>query len=366
MKRVNTLRDQRGMTMVELIVAVGMLGIVIGTASTYFAQMNSQSNIEQLKELQIKIGRDIEANLVTPDAIKVTSEFAGNEALNDCLTPGRTCRITEPPGSSITIFNASVPPETVAGPAQGYDFDGKPCTIGMPRCIFNPQVKFWATCPLGAGNRPTATCTAPVFLNFKYQIDNVHKEKSSRMKQIGSYPKAGVLTSSDTTFVTRLRVADVLARTGGTCGAGLMLTGFDTNGKPKCECLVQETRFVGGQAVPQFHANGDPVCGTQACPAGSLMIGFRLDTRTVKGVKRNTIVPDCRTEAYCSEKDTVPAGCPCKIVDLSTDGDCGPGFWMVNITQGLCEGTHEKHGKAAPETVKCSQKKGRCCSFELQ
>lgn len=361
------LRNQSGMSLIELMVATAMLGIVIGTATTYYGSMHRQTNLEHLKDLQIKLASDVEAAMTTPDAIIRTANSPGNKPLKDCITPGVGCGTTEPPGAEITLYNADSPPASIAGSTTNFDFDGKPCSSGGPKCIFNPRVSFWATCPLGAGNKPQKTCTNPVFLNFKYQVDNIHPEANKRFKQISTYPEKNNISNGSLRRVVRMRVSDALLRIGDACKDGEMLTGFDINGKAICDCIVQQATWnaAQGKMIPQFDGAGNPVCGLQSCPKDSLMTGYRLDVRNVKGKQRKTIVPDCKTEKICSQ-NPVPTGCPCKIVNLNTQGDCGPGFWMVSVTHGVCEGTTEKLGKDAPETVKCSEREGRCCSFEQQ
>jgi len=85
------------------------------------------------------------------------------------------------------------------------------------------------------------------------------------------------------------------------------------------------------------------------------MIGFKDD---------GTI--DCLDERVCSNP-TMPAKCPCKIIDLTGTGDCGPGFWMVSIDYGECEATTVgKGGKGATEKVSCSRHVGRCCKLDTQ
>ena len=88
---------------------------------------------------------------------------------------------------------------------------------------------------------------------------------------------------------------------------------------------------------------------------------------TINGKQVKTIVPRCRSESECSVSSP-PADCPCNIITLDSlaNSVCGAGFWMVSMDYGVCQATTEKGGKGAPETVKCSSKTARCCSFEQQ
>ena len=357
-------RSEKGMGLVELLVSVAILGIIVGTASTYFADSNKASKVEYLKELQQKIARDVEFALSNPDAIKNTMKFGSNTGLKNCIEVGATCTATntEPPGTYITLLDSQATAEPLAGLTIGFDIDGKRCTIGAPKCLFNPVVKFWATCDLDASNKPKASCSKAGFINFKYQVNVVHPVYS---KQMNVYPEKDNVDKAELRNIVRVRVADLLVRTDGSCKPNEMLMGIDAQGEPICECLVQKTSYVSGTLKPLFDGAGKKVCGEQACPKDTLMTGYQEVTQIVKGTKVKSIVPRCRGESECSVASP-PADCPCKIINLGTTPDCGPGFWMVSIEHGVCEAKTDKNGKGAPETVTCGSKTARCCSFEQQ
>lgn len=355
MKNIKHHQSQLGMGLVELLVAVAVLGVVVGTASTYFANMNKSFNSESLKDLQVKIAKDIELALSNPDAIKNSANFGGNANLNNCIEPGNTCSTTEPPGSDFTLLDSEAVPNLISGPTIGFDLNGGRCTVGAPKCIFNPVVKFWATCSLDALNKPKNSCTNAGFLNFKYEVRVVNPTYSNVIR---TYPEVGAVDSTDMRFVTRMRVADVLIRFGDSCPIGQQLLGFDQQGKAKCECLVQKTITSGATVVPLFDGLGRKICGNQQCPANTLMTGYELKPG-------NAVVPRCRDQDACST-NSPPTDCPCKIINLDLVGDCGAGFWLVSVTHGICKAVTTKNGKGAPETVECSSRTGRCCSFEQQ
>ncbi len=352
------LRSEKGMGLVELMVSVAILGIVVGTATTYFADSNKASKMEYLKELQQKIARDVEFGLSNPDAMKNTMNFGANSSLKNCLEVGSTCVVTEPPGKSFTLFDSQATKEPLAGPTMGYDLDGKSCAIGAKGCIFNPEVVFWATCELNSSGVPKKTCTKPGYLNFRYQVNVIHPDYVDKMT---AYPEKNNIARNDLRNIVRVRIADILIREGDTCKKDEMSLGIDAQGKAICECLVQKTIQVAGKLQPVFDGAGKKVCGPQICPKDTLMTGYN----EVKTGSKTSIIPRCRGEAECSVASP-PADCPCKIVNLGTTPDCGPGFWIVSIEHGVCEATTDKNGKGAPETVKCASKTARCCSFEQQ
>jgi len=355
-------KSEKGMGLVELMVSVAVLGIVVSTATTYFANTSRTSKVEYYKEIQQKLAREIEVALNNPDAIKNSVEFGSNAELRNCVKVGATCIKTKPPGAFFTLLDALATAEPLAGNTVGYDIDGRRCTIGTRKCIFNPVVKFWATCDLDASGIPKATCTKAGFLNFKYQINVIHEQYKRRMT---SFPEKNNVTSGSLRNVVRVRITDLLVRSDSECGPNEMLKGINAQGVPICECMVQKTTQVGNTLKPVFEG-GKPACGQQECPPNTLMTGYQEITTTVNGKAYKSVVPRCRGEAECSVASP-PADCPCKTITLTpTTGDCGPGFWMVSLEHGGCQATTEKGGKGAPETVKCASKTARCCSFEQQ
>ncbi len=349
-------RSEKGMGLVELLVSVAVLGIVVGTATTYFANANRSVKVEYLKELQQKIARDVEVALGNPDAIKNSINFFTNSALKNCIAVGSTCTTTKPPGMFITLLDAQATAEALAGATIGFDLNGKRCTIGTSGCVFNPVVKFWATCDLDASDTPKETCTKAGFINFKYQVNVVHPIYS---KRLSTFPEQGNVDSADLRNIVRMRVADILVRSDSSCKPNEMLMGIDARGVPICECLVQKTTLVG---EPVYDASGK-VCGDQRCPKDTVMTGYQEIPKIISGKSYTAIVPRCRGVTACSKDPPDHADCPCKIIDLGTTPDCGAGFWMVSVKHGICEATKQKGG---PETVKCDSKTGRCCSFEQQ
>ena len=356
------LRSEKGMGLVELMVSIAILGIVVGTATTYFADSNKASKMESLKELQLKIARDVEFALSNPDAIKNTKNFGANNSLKNCLEVGSTCVVTEPPGDPFTLFDSQATADPLAGPTMGYDLDGKRCAIGAKGCIFNPEVVFWATCELNASDIPKATCTKPGYLNFRYQVNVIHPDYVDKMI---AYPEKNNIARKDMLNIVRVRIADILVRSGDLCESDEMLLGIDAQGVAICECLVKKTILGGKKLVPVFDGAGKKVCGPQVCPKDTLMTGYEEVLKKIGPKTVKSVIPRCRSEAECSVASP-PADCPCKIVNLGKTPDCGPGFWMVSIQHGVCEATTDKNGKGAPETVKCASKTARCCSFEQQ
>jgi type II secretory pathway pseudopilin PulG len=363
-------RSQLGATLLETIIAIGILGAVVGAASTYFAQSGSTLRFENLKEMQGAIVGRLQSALANPEVINKTLDFAppstGLNQLKACILGTSTCVATAPASSwTFDLLDANVDPSTgkpiqLAGGLAGYDMEGNPCKLGSPKCIFGTEVKFWATCPLDTAKNPTplTTCPRAQYLNFKFQVrvpDAKQLFKSKGLK-LPNFPSDADYNGAEPMSAVRVRVADVLARRGGACGKPedyLRMVGLDKEGKPICRCID------GSSKTP---------CKPVICAKNEIMIGFKEVTTKDKatGVNITTLQPQCLKQKDCEDlSKTLPDICPCTDVDLGASGKCAEGFWMVGIQYGECSATTEKD-KGGPETVKCTGKKGRCCKLDVQ
>lgn len=350
---------QRGASLVETIMAIGILGIVVGAASTYFAQSGATLRIENAKETQSALAARMQSALSNPDAITNSILFGvgeGNTALKDCVSASGNCVITKANSAmAFTLYDAGDQAVRMASPTgEGYDPDGKKCTPGSQNCIFTAIVKFWATCGLSAGPNPTplSACVPAKFINFKFQVQVAKQMMQGKSAKLFPFPSDAVYNNALPSSAVRMRVADINARLGGECGQGkigttLKMTGIDQNGKPICKCLN------GGD--PDAAGN----CPNQRCAAkNSIMVGFKPQSPGSP-----ILVPECINQQTC-QNDTTGL-CPCVDVDLATNGDCGEGYWMVSINYGQCTASTGKN-KNAPETVSCTKKRGRCCKLDVQ
>jgi hypothetical protein len=390
-------QGMRGSSLLEAVIAIGVLGIVVGAASTYFAKSGTLLRVENLKEVEAGVAANLQAALSNPEAMNKTLTFGAGGAAFQQL---QMCVLGAPVGqscvaTSAATFNeidlrsaemdeASGAPNRLSGAGVAFDTDGKPCvqSPGHPNCIFTTRVRFWATCPLDTSTppKPQKKCQRAAYVNFKFQVrvedaSQVFKQKGLKLPNL---PLDKDYMSDAATGAMRMRVADINARSEGLCDDPkdpktkyLKMFGFDGNGKPICRCLdgsstlpcqAQECK-----CNPKEDPNGCKVKKGQKAPT-MVMVGFRAtDLTDKKGQKIGEVLePDCISDASCDSTDPkILAKCPCMDVDLSKSGDCGKGFWMVSIKYGECSATTEKD-KGGPETVKCTKKEGRCCKLDVQ
>lgn len=352
-------RRECGLSLLEILIALAILGIGIAAATSYLWRIEREVQIENAKVMQHHLADRLQLALSNPDAIRNSIDLdmsIGNDTLRSCIEPGRICNSVSP--ATQTRFNllaAGRSPDRIAGDLVSYSTQGKLCTPPSAGCHFDAEVWFWGTCAIDATGVPQASCTSPAYLNFRFRIA---PRPGSRVQAVGSfsdYPPAGPFNADTTSFTVRLRTAEVLLRTMQECGPDQYVKEIDRNGLVVCECVVPEVNAAGTR-TNRRDGFGRPACGSQRCRNDyEIMVGF-----TPQGTIR------CIDERTCS-RTPMPVDCPCKIIDLTTTGDCGSGFWMVSIDYGLCEATTVgKGGKGATEKVKCSRHVGRCCKLDSQ
>ena len=218
---------QKGITVLELLVAVGILSVVTGIGLTYYVK--SRKNLREVRFVQVMrvIAKRVEKLSQNPEAIAFSAAQSTNSKLANCVwtrelgsgkdygvdkirdsaKPLTNCDAVNP--NEQQGFNLYVPPKKlsdyelesrkISGGANydngvWYDVRGKRgCDPDRDpkRCIIQVKTYFWATCPRGANdirrkvqnknyNAPlNASCYRAQSINIRYQVRHVHRPRSA-------------------------------------------------------------------------------------------------------------------------------------------------------------------------------------------
>lgn len=368
-------RTESGVTILEVLVALGLIGIVAASATTYLVKANFEVRRENEKSAMLFLADRIQLELGTPDAIRNAIDndtSVPNQILKNCVAPGVACtkaavpNVTEPAGQlGFYLYSSGENTRKIAGPPSdpiGYTKQGELCAPGNANCTFGVLSWFWGTCPINTVTKiPNATCTDPIYMNFRFQIRPLRQPRPEEGGRYTEFPNDAAFNASSYGFAVRLRTADIVERTLATCAPDQRVKSIGRNGLPVCECVVQQA--IGGQVVDaagttvggskSTDAFGRPICGAQTCPNNDdIMVGYDA-TGNIKCLNYKT---------QCGAAGN-PL-CPCKDVDLAVNGDCGPGYWMVSINYGGCHANSDK-GKGGPDKVICDNHQGRCCKLDM-
>ena len=241
-------RSQKGITVLELLVAVGIISVVTGIGLTYYSK--SRKNLREVNFVNVmrQVAKRVEKIAQNPEAIAFSAAQSVNRRLANCAwtrelasekdyssskvrdSSGEItyCDVVDP--NEQVEFNLYVPPKDlsnynaeqriVSGGAGDshkdgvwYDIRGKRgCDpVKDPyRCIIQVKTYFWATCPRGANeirrevrnsnyNAPlSSNCYRAQSINIRYQVKHVHKKRDrapsaqTRLRrQLPSIPRDG-------------------------------------------------------------------------------------------------------------------------------------------------------------------------------
>jgi len=371
----NILQSNAGFSMVEILISTGILAMGVVATSTYFVKTSSQLSTAERRANVSDIYERLKSIASDPTAIVASSKIVGsnNSLLSSCVDPTKIC--PKAATSSLTqkrFILADMNGKVVAGNGLvGYDYDGELCTIGEPKCLWQPVTTFWATCPIQSQTItvPQDTCTRPRQLNFRIQLEPIEDMQPDTIRRAGKITTDGVRyrafpdersfnRSPKISFAISMRAQDTMEIVESTCRPDQAQKGVDDKGKAICECPAGVAKDNRGRV--RKDGQGRPICETQQCSKTNpfeIMIGYDFESGKI----------NCLDVRKCSGTGGIPKDCPCKTIDLSKNGDCGVGFWMVNVDYGECKAVTSKQGKGAgPDNVVCSRSRGRCCKINTK
>ncbi len=302
------LKKNAGVTLVELMVAVGVFSVVAGGVSVFLSQQ--QLMVRKLQQrLQIRsIARLVERTLQNPAALRASADYGsslGNGQLKKCLRSQGEAQATNSACSdtdftkqvsfdllgqlsdSSSITTSRIQRALVSGedarPALYRLVDGAPCSRDnrpdRNTCNVEVRTYFWATCApldtlgfanvsnLDPGNlwgliffalmqrsAPTATpttCLSAQSIHLRYQIRYVPgiSQRGVWANTIDNYPPDEIFYDPGKLFSARgaitLSIAEVpRSESVATCPPNYTMTGMK-GGEPICKCLPPHKLPVG-------------------------------------------------------------------------------------------------------------------------
>ena len=377
-------RNQKGITLVELMVAIGILGLVTTVGFTYYDQ--SRKNIREVQFLQVMrtIAKRLDKFSQNPEAIAFSAAQNSNKELANCvwsqelstLGEGSDYRVDKIRNSGAAItrctstdpkqqvpFSLYVPPRDInnyeaekrriSGGNGGlyYDVVGRRgCNPQDPKCIIKVETYFWATCPRGANdirsgiqagnpNIPLVNdCHRAQTINIRYQVSHIHKinqGKSKFRRQLPNIPRNETFwlngqSSAGGHSVDHANPIDV-AQLGrysdyiGNCKQNETLI-YVKDSKPECRCLPpyrSDDGTLSGSCILDGHQclPTERYLGTQITGEP---ICQPVECRNINVTGFNF---DCRPNGWLTEVRGVPGpnpgdgNCTCAVTDQEAKHD---------------------------------------------
>jgi type II secretory pathway pseudopilin PulG len=370
---MDVIKKSRGATLLEVIVALGLLGIIIAAISTFMSDQFITSSRHSESRTQQRVADRIRQIISDPDNIRASIDYGINPSLRDCVYTTGACTATVQ-GAYANPFDLYQATTDSMGTQSGvhvgggihYDKKGEICAAGSVGCVFQVNTYFWATCDFDntPSRRPLASCSVSRYLNFRFMIRYVPPTAPAGSGPIlKDFPPKADFESKITAFAVRMRTADVIQKLDQTCPPNQIVKGIKVDGTPICQCRngnnlnIEANLNTTTSVIVDPRSNLNLTCGPQQCPnASEIMVGY----------KPNGDIK-CINQTECGNPSSpVYSHCPCFTTAVNSTtgyGDCGTGYWMVNFQFGVCRGVTTK--KAGPEVVECDDNEIRCCKLDI-
>ncbi|MBI2602637.1 MAG: hypothetical protein HYW48_06240 [Deltaproteobacteria bacterium] len=303
---------QRGATLIEAIVAAGIIGILVVGISQFFSSTFQSQRRARIRTVFQFIAQDVENKIRTPSSLYLSILDEGNVDLIKCLLgslDGCTTRLIAHDVASPNYFALAYPTGTASFdrmsgfPAEPVFFNtqGLKCKEGGDlECVFQVDTFFFATCPGGEGK----TCLEGAEeIHVGYEVSQ-RPGTLAGMKPFAPLPKA-------VNFFTH-RVEDILGPfTSSECNPGAIISGYDSRGRAICVCTPP---YVSRTESPTENRRG-PICrrtmaAELTCPENLVFRGLRSDGTA------NCVDP---SEAYnCIELEKT----------IAETASCPAGYWV--------------------------------------
>ena len=376
-----------GLSLVELMLAMGIGATVIAGTMLFFSNADKSREVMELMAARDSVASKLAQTAGLPAAIAVA--MGSDAALRNCVMGNGTvtaCSAARTDPAQQRHFVLSIPTGTVgnsrvAGQASAaattdnqtwYDLKGRPstnsdsnCRVGasvVPSrlCPFQALTYWYAACPGGTG-----TCPFGAFINVRYQVRIWQAPAGTAAKDLpgGGFafahsPPEPEFTTDPTSYAIPVSADQIRRYSNSACSAFHPLaiasqgaSGTTTSNSLRCVCPTGYTRVPANidAELTNCIATVEPSCG-EAAGKKCIMVGMR----------RNNM-PVCRTLA---ERRT------CKNIDLSNNENCvvnGQPGWLEKITVGTCKVKQPPAGskKAAAGQIEidCDTSIGKCCNF---
>ena len=353
-------KSQRGVSMVEVLVALTVLAIAMAASNAYFGKVAKTKRKSRLRDVQKRIGAVIKNSLKSPSDIYYSvSRHGRNPRLAACVlgvpvpsNPSLDCsdaikivgsntqhtfglyKVTDSTGTSgKAISNPEVGDEVY------YDINGKRCARDDEKCAFSAETDFYVSCNKAVDSNCENGATQ-VF--FSYQVKQISGTFSLLGKTLPPYPKVRRYTSMSTTQI-------IGPQKNSECGSGRQdfenfdpadrgsfssdfaegyyatLVGYDEYGKAICECIYPFVR-IGEERDPATGLTV-PLCRILtseelACGEDEFLRGVK-DVDNEEGVGQKEVICAREDQAFTCEPKTPYEACPTTHwISRVTSTDC--------------------------------------------
>jgi len=278
-------RASTGFTLTEVMISLGILGIIIAATTVYLADLDkTRYRLEAMSTrdaLTLRLKRLTTVSIVAFSASAFATDDPGNRELEKCLDTDNNsiCTATnaKDPISFILGYplqNSPIKVRIAGSDAQPVEYchDGGPFNPINPGKQCRPEWRvtayFSAICPLGVAQCPKAAA-----VRISHKLENIYL-KDETFFSAGHKKIDGLgLRSKDNLVYTTLEIPQELRATKNPCNENSAITKIMADGSITCTCLPG--------SVETSKLKGQPQCTPQKaeCPDKTQVVrGYEIDT----------------------------------------------------------------------------------------
>ncbi len=346
-------RYQKGSTLIEVLTAFAVLGIVAVGVAQFYGQANQVKQKMRIRAIQESIAKDVENKLRTPSAIYMSLLHRDNLPLLQCLEgvgSGCTKTLTTPPARKNPRYNffALVYPTSLStfDPISSataksiyYSITGeRGCKKEDNACIFEVKTFYYTVCPIKAASKTILVSSAPSEcqdgaeeIKLAYRVTQVKDFKVNRDVLVSKLPE--IPESINFSTITAREIFGPQVNMA--CNQGAVIVGYDKTGKVRCECRQP---YV---VAPVPGNRKGPLCNLTEiesfkCAEGQVYKG--LNAQGTANCVALEDAYDCKSFCGTWRVDTQAGACTKENYDrYFAEPTCGPDYWVSMTRRRNCK-----------------------------
>lgn len=270
---------QKGFTLVEILISVGVIATLMGGVATYVKLTGDVKRKLDMGLVLENVRENLTTTINSPGAWNMTVEKNSNLECLKINSPGCTNGAT----GDISIYSISGEIVNASAPNAGFDRTGTPCntfnaTAGDAACVFKYRIQWVAQCTFAPCRDPQVRIVTSLLYspNDPKLKDEVHTDKYSfsfyRSETVHN-PIEAVCVSLGGIFDSATNSCQ-LPWAGFSCPAGQMLRGLNSANIPQCYNPASVSCGAGGGLMRAIRPDGTAFCAALSCSSWTAPTGW--------------------------------------------------------------------------------------------
>lgn len=204
---------QAGMTFLEILISLGVLGVIIAAGSLKLRTVRESLERTRLTQTADALQSYLRAALAERENVTYSAQFLGSGPLKSCLRNGSNC--SDGIQGQIAVYLVGDAKRPITGSGVRYSRDGVPCfTKNCGPLSVDANLRLFCS----AGGYLKTTCSSAQFMAMQYTIRDQSRGNVALLSDT-------VEVSTDEAYSQALDLS---------CGSGMVMLGIGLNGRAVC------------------------------------------------------------------------------------------------------------------------------------